>query len=191
VARHRHIETMLDLHYYGTVGLPHSYSMYELLREKEISDNDFYEMMSKFYGCGISPAMSELALKTHAHAVYLARNRLVVNAIRLLNRAAFRRFETVRGMCYPALRRLSLPFFENQVRYKHPKDGVERFESVSGMETRALDLLASIFGNFTSVTGGDLLAPEIRDVLSDGTCGLEKGNMSYTDTSASLFELLK
>ena len=192
--RHRTLETYLDLHFLGSVKLPNRGSMLGLLRDKEMGDDDFYELASRFYGNGIDPKLARTAINAHAKVVYMAQNQYCVSLINVLNTAAVNSFKSVRGLCYPNCKHFDSPFFSNPFIYRNPVNGEEKQVTIADLDQRATALINSIFDSFSRLLenggSGDIIDTYPLEVLHKDAAAVEKQHMTHFDLSRDIETML-
>ncbi|MDD4003775.1 MAG: zinc dependent phospholipase C family protein [Elusimicrobiaceae bacterium] len=191
-ARHRTLETFLDLYFYGSVRLPNHGSLLALLRDKEMDNKPFYELAARFYGNGITASHAETALRAHAKIVYLAQNRYCVSIVNFINTAAINAFKSVRGLCYPKVKHFDSPFFDSPVMYKNPVTGEECTAGVTELRQRSVTLINAALDNFSRAlqTGGDIIDDDSGSVLQKEAAAVEKQRMSHFDLSRDIEAML-
>lgn len=194
-ARHRKLEAFLDLHYMDDIHLINDGRLWTSIKQMNISQQKLCEYASLLYFQeDFYFKKIEKILKKHATIQDLFRKSMLRDLLTLINRMPGTNLSTTLSLFYPTYKKITLPFFNNPIVYKHPVTGETHRDSIGGLEKKVITENLTIFTELDH----NLNTPDLEDALSSiKSASLETGLppdehnvMKYFDRSETIERLV-
>lgn len=120
-ARHRYVETALDVHFRSLAGPGARTSLWRILTGIEVSNRRLTALLAGLFGA--ENRWLGMAVRSHAAFQAAFRSRVIRAGLFWMSRGRRRIPESVTSLVYPVDRPVFLPYFSGEFRYRDPADG--------------------------------------------------------------------
>lgn len=153
ICNHRKWEAQLDLYYSRNFMLMKPNLLANCLHTKTISDNDLISMLAVLYFADDSLHRNEIksALKSHSFMTSCFSKKSIYNLIKMTNLVSGGKCNQNLAMFYPPQEQLYLHSFKSSFKYRHPKTGEEREDTLQNIEDRAIKNTLDIINHWSQV----------------------------------------
>jgi len=141
-ARHRRIESALDLHLFNRNGSFRGLRLLGLYRRREIGTKELLKLMNLLYFGKrfVSEASLRRALRQHGLVQSLLHQPWAHRLMLLLNAWFTHHYDPLEALFYATCTQPDPGLFQRPLIYRHPVTGEERRESVADLEARTVSL---------------------------------------------------